>query len=105
MGILPIETVGDIFDPHFHEAVAIEESGDFPPNTISEELIRGYRIGEKVIRHSMVKVSKSSPAYKSSKAAVNGELDDVVLPNVTLPTDTPQEIIDPATSGKTAEDE
>ncbi len=57
MGIQPIATVGEIFDPHFHEAVATEESAEFDPNTISAELLRGYRIGNRVIRHSMVKVA------------------------------------------------
>lgn len=61
MGIQPIATVGKVFDPHYHEAVATEESGEFPDNVISGELLRGYRIGERVIRHSMVKVAKSSP--------------------------------------------
>ena len=59
MGIMPIATVGEPFDPHFHEAVAIEETGDFPPNTVSGELLRGFRIGDMVIRHSMVRVSQA----------------------------------------------
>ena len=58
MGIQPIATVGETFDPHFHEAVATEESSDFGPNTVSAELLRGYRIGNRVIRASMVKVAK-----------------------------------------------
>lgn len=58
MGILPIMTVGEQFDPQFHEAVAVDESADVPPNTITGELLRGFRIGDKVIRHSMVKVAK-----------------------------------------------
>jgi molecular chaperone GrpE len=64
MGIMPILTVGEPFDPHFHEAVAIEETTDLPPNTVCDELLRGFRIGNTVIRHSMVKVSKalSQPA-------------------------------------------
>lgn len=60
MGVVPIKAVGSQFDPHLHEAVAIDESEDVPPNTISAELLRGYRIGDKVIRHSMVKVSRAS---------------------------------------------
>ena len=60
MGIRPIVSVGKTFDPHLHEAVAIEESAEFAPNTISGEILRGYRIGDRVIRHSMVKVSKPS---------------------------------------------
>ena len=56
MGVSPIESVGHVFDPHYHEAVAAETSGEYAANTISAELLRGYRIGERVIRASMVKV-------------------------------------------------
>ena len=56
MGVQPIATIGQPFDPQFHEAVATEESNELDPNTISAELLRGYRIGDRVIRHSMVKV-------------------------------------------------
>ena len=60
MGITGISTVGEQFDPNFHEAVATEERSDMPANTVSEEMLRGYRIGNKVIRHSMVKVTLAS---------------------------------------------
>ena len=56
MGVQPIATVGEPFDPEFHEAVAIDAVEGFAPNTVCEELLRGYRIGDRVIRHSMVKV-------------------------------------------------
>ncbi len=59
MGVQPITATGEIFDPHLHEAVATETTDEFPPNTVTEELLRGYRIGDKVIRASMVKVSTS----------------------------------------------
>jgi molecular chaperone GrpE len=65
MGVQPIIAVGKTFDPHFHEAVAAEESAEYPSNTITTELLRGYRIGEKVIRPSMVKVSTSPVTEKS----------------------------------------
>jgi molecular chaperone GrpE len=58
MGVQPISSIGETFDPHYHEAVATEESDELGPNTISAELLRGYRIGDRVIRHSMVKVTK-----------------------------------------------
>lgn len=60
MGVLPIFAVGEKFDPHFHEAVATEITDEFPPQTVTAELLRGYRIGEKVVRPSMVKVSVST---------------------------------------------
>lgn len=62
MGIEPIAAVGKEFDPHLHEAVSLDERADLPPNTISEEILRGYRVGDKVIRHSMVKVTKAVAA-------------------------------------------
>lgn len=70
MGILPIATVGEMFDPHYHEAVATEESDDFEPNTISAELLRGYRIGDRVVRHSMVRVVKG-PATAASQIDID----------------------------------
>lgn len=57
MGIKPIRTVGEEFDPHYHEAVATDDSGEYPQNTITGEILRGYIAGERVIRHSMVKVA------------------------------------------------
>jgi molecular chaperone GrpE (heat shock protein) len=66
MGIHPIISVGEQFDPHLHEAVSTEPTDEFPPHTVIAELVRGYRIGDKVIRHSMVKVStpKASQTFK-----------------------------------------
>jgi molecular chaperone GrpE len=58
MGVQPIPTVGEEFDPNLHEAVATEETEEFEPNSISAELLRGYRIGDRVIRHSMVRVAQ-----------------------------------------------
>ena len=69
MGVKPIASVGEPFDPHFHEAVATEETSAVPPQIITAELLRGYRIDDKVIRPSMVKVSapvKSKPSDDSA---------------------------------------
>jgi molecular chaperone GrpE len=60
MGVSPVVAVGKQFDPHFHEAVAVEANGDIPANTVTGELLRGYRIGDKVIRAAMVKVSTAA---------------------------------------------
>ena len=60
MGVEPIKSVGEIFDPHFHEAVETDESADVPPNTIVGELLRGYKIGDRIIRAAMVKVSTAA---------------------------------------------
>jgi molecular chaperone GrpE len=76
MGIQPILTVGEPFDPNLHEAVAMDSDSDLPPNTISEEMLRGYRIGNKIVRHSMVRVTSPSqqrPAASSSPTQTSFE--------------------------------
>jgi molecular chaperone GrpE len=55
MGVERIKTVGEPFDPHLHEAVSAEE-GDGDQEIVSEELQSGYKIGNDVIRHAMVRV-------------------------------------------------
>lgn len=55
MGVEKIKTVGEIFDPRLHEAVSMEE-GDGAVEVVCEELQSGYRIGDEIIRHAMVRV-------------------------------------------------
>jgi len=55
IGVEKIKTSGEEFDPKYHEAVQMEE-GEGSHEVVSEELQSGYRIGDEVIRHAMVKV-------------------------------------------------
>ena len=56
-GITPIDAVGQRFDPHFHEAVVTEPSDKYEPDTVIEEIARGYKLGDRLLRPSMVKVA------------------------------------------------
>lgn len=55
MGVERIKTVGQRFDPTLHEAISMEE-GKGTEEVVSEELQAGYRLGNDVIRHAMVRV-------------------------------------------------
>ncbi|MFA5004482.1 MAG: nucleotide exchange factor GrpE [Candidatus Saccharimonadales bacterium] len=55
IGVERIKTTGEPFDPRYHEAVSMEE-GDGVTEVVSEELQAGYKLGEEVIRHAMVRV-------------------------------------------------
>jgi len=55
LGVERIATVGQVFDPKYHEAVSMEE-GEGSEEVVSEELQAGYRLGDEVIRHAMVRV-------------------------------------------------
>ena len=58
-GVQKIPTEGQKFDPNLHEAVE-EVVSDAPPHQIVEEILAGYILGDKVIRHAKVKVSSGN---------------------------------------------
>lgn len=58
LGVEPVPTVGHPFDPHVHEAVAAVEADEVEAETVVEEMRRGYRLGDKLLRPAMVKVAK-----------------------------------------------
>lgn len=57
-GVRPIEAVGADFDPHYHQAVAYEPAAGHRDGEVVEEFRRGYMLGERLLRPSMVKVAK-----------------------------------------------
>jgi len=57
LGVKPIAAVGEQFDPHIHEAVVTEPTDDYEPDTVMQELVAGYRLGDKLIRPALVKVA------------------------------------------------
>lgn len=59
LGVERIKTVGEPFDPRYHEAVSMEEASldsEGATEVVSEELQAGYKLGDEVIRHAMVRV-------------------------------------------------
>jgi molecular chaperone GrpE len=58
-GVTPIEAVGEAFDPNLHEAVVHEDTADHPDNQVIGELQRGYRLHDRVIRPSLVRVANN----------------------------------------------
>lgn len=57
-GLKPIEALGEAFNPEVHHAVAQVERTDLEDKTVAEEMRKGYMYGDKVIRASMVVVSR-----------------------------------------------
>lgn len=74
LGVSPMRPEGQEFDPNLHEAVMREPTDEHPEGTVLEELVRGYYLGDRVLRHAMVKVaapkedSPSAPEDQSSQA-------------------------------------
>ena len=57
-GVEVIKTEGEEFDPNFHQAVMTVKDDNFKPNMVVEELQKGYKLKDRVIRASLVKVSE-----------------------------------------------
>lgn len=57
VGVEEINTLNEVFDPNLHEAVMHVEDENYSEKQIIEEFRKGYKIGDKIIRHSMVKVA------------------------------------------------
>lgn len=57
LGVAPMRPEGQTFDPNLHEAVMRQPTNDHPEDTVMEELQRGYLLGDRVLRHAMVKVA------------------------------------------------
>ena len=56
-GLTPIPTVGEPFNPYVHEAIERVENTDQPEDTIVEEVLKGYKLGDETLRPARVKVS------------------------------------------------
>src|ERR1700736_4366753 len=78
-GVTPRESVGQPFDPQFHEAVDHVESGEHPPNTVISEFHRGYQVGDRVLRPARAAVAKAVP--RDGPPGKNGEDDGGVENN------------------------
>jgi molecular chaperone GrpE len=57
LGVKPILAVGELFNPHIHEAVVTEATDEYEPDTVIQEIVAGYRLGDKLIRPALVKVA------------------------------------------------
>jgi molecular chaperone GrpE len=64
-GLAPVESEGKAFDPHVHQAVETVETEEFEDQAVVEELQRGYKLKQRLLRPAIVKVAVS-PAVKPS---------------------------------------
>lgn len=60
LGVRPVPAKGEPFDPHVHEAIEMVETSDAPDHQVMDELQRGYKLKERLLRPAMVRVAKNS---------------------------------------------
>ena len=64
LNVVPVESVGAQFDPRIHEALGSIETAEFPDHQVMDEIRRGYKIREKLLRPALVRIA-SNPAQVS----------------------------------------
>ena len=62
--VIPIEALGEIFDPNLHEAISIVTDPELDDNTITKEIRKGYISHNKIIRPTLVEISKKQGENK-----------------------------------------
>jgi molecular chaperone GrpE len=65
LNVQPVETVGAVFDPRVHEAIEMVDRNDLPDHQVFEEVRRGYRIRDRLLRPALVRVA-SNPQQKEA---------------------------------------
>ncbi len=59
LGLTHIETVGAQFDPHVHEALGQVETAEFPDGVVMQEIRRGYKVKERLLRPALVQIARN----------------------------------------------
>jgi molecular chaperone GrpE len=75
IGVSPMRPEGQQFDPNLHEAVMREPTEEHAEGTVMEELQRGYYLGDRILRHSLVKVA-APPEQLTPEDAIDADPHD-----------------------------
>jgi len=73
-GLMPIVAQGEKFDPFLHEILAIEYTNEYPEDMILEEFQKGYKMKDRVLRSSKVKIAK--PIKEASEKSESEQIED-----------------------------
>lgn len=69
--VTPFHSKGEIFDPHRHEAVEMEETTEHRDGLIIEEFLKGYKSGDRILRAARVKVAKTPKKKEEEQEGEN----------------------------------
>lgn len=68
-GVTPVEAVGQPFNPDCHEAMGQVESAEHEPNTVVQEMQKGYYLNQRLLRPALVMIAKAPAAQDENPAA------------------------------------
>lgn len=80
-GIVAFHSKGNLYDPHYHEAMEMVETDEYEPGTIIEEFTKGYKTSTRTLRPAKVKVAKEIAIKEEEKINNNEEKQNEVKNN------------------------
>ncbi len=75
-GVEPVDAVGQPFDPAYHQAMGQMESGDYPVNTIVQQMQKGYQLNKRLLRPAFVMLAKAPIAAEPKDIDTTEETDE-----------------------------
>ncbi len=77
-GVVPVEAMGQVFDPALHQAMGQMESADQPANTVVQQMQKGYQLNNRLLRPAFVMVAKApaEPQQQEEKEKSESETDN-----------------------------
>jgi len=64
-GVEPVDAVGQLFDPAYHQAMGQMESEEYPINTVIQQMQKGYQLNQRLLRPAFVLLAKAPVAIKN----------------------------------------
>ena len=72
--VLPVESIGQVFDSAVHQAMGQIETEDFPANTVAQEMQKGYLLNDRLLRPSLVMIAKAPVALNQEDDGQNTDI-------------------------------
>jgi len=72
--VLPVESIGQVFDSAVHQAMGQIETEDFPANTVAQEMQKGYLLNDRLLRPSLVMIAKAPVAQNQEADGQNTDI-------------------------------
>ena len=72
-GLKAFSALGQPFDPHVHEAMGHEDRPDLEPGTVSSEVLKGFRLHDRLVRPALVMVARQAPVAEAPPPASEAE--------------------------------
>jgi len=77
-GVEPVDAVGQPFDPAYHQAMGQMESDEFSPNTVVQQMQKGYQLNKRLLRPAFVMLAKAPAVVEEVEDDIDEMIDNII---------------------------